>query len=311
MIRVYLGGPEHPMEPSDQSQFPKASDGFVLLGEAQSIDEAPGPQPGSTPTAAAPEAPVAGRPSSLDEEPEIPEHLLQLDELFTELEPIEPEQIVLALAGSAASRLAGRAAFLGFLPTDLAADLALERDWQALLPAGLSAAQLALLVGAEPWLPPVHQGRSFCGWLVSQAVVTQPQLDALHTASMELGWPIFQVALEQGVLDERRYVEQLSRFCDLDLAAAPRGVDRALLVGFPLGWVEHFDLCPLGQGAAGLVVGLARPLPPALLGRLEADVGAAVECRLTSPAEIAAWRRRWLRHWWRLHQPDRGGEAQG
>lgn len=277
-------------------------DGFVLLGDA------------AAPSTAAP-APSTSEPEpDLEEfsepEIEIPAHLLRLDELFSELEPIDPEQVVLTLAGSAASRLAGRAAFLGLIGSDVAAELALDRDWPALLEAGVSVPQLALLVRAEPWLPPVQHGHPFCRWLVSQAVLSEEQLASLVERSLELGWPLFQVALEQELLDEERYVDQLSRFSGLERAVAPRKVPRELLVGFPVGWIEHFDLVPLERDEEGLVVAVARPLPSVLLRRLEADAGCPVRCRLASPAAVSAWRRRWLRRWWRTHHPGKAGMAE-
>ena len=276
----------------------------MLLGESVGSLPAPAPAPAPAPE---PETDALAGPADAEDEIEVPEHVLQLHALFTELEPVEPEQIVLALAGSAASRLAGRAAFLGLMKPSVASDLTLERDWQALLRSSLSGPQLALLVRSEPWLPPTHGGEPFCGWLVSQAVITAQQLEALHNSSIEQGWPIFQVALEQGILDEQRYVGQLARFAGLELAAAPRGIARSSVVGFPLGWVEHFELVPLEREGGAWVIGVATPLPDELLYRLQADTGGVVECRLAAPAVIAAWRRRWLRHWWRLHFPGRTG----
>ncbi len=273
-------------------------DGFVLLGEA----EVP-PQEPAVPTAAPADLELLSDPAFGDEEIEVPEHVLRLDLLFTELAPIAPEQIVLTLAGSAAARLAGRAAYLGMLPATLAAELAQERNWQALLDGGLSVAQLALLVQSEPWLPAVCHGTQFCRWLVSQAVVTQEQLEQLFERSIELGWPIFQVALEQEVLDERCYTEQLSAFSGLEMASAPVRIPRELLVRFPLGWVEHFDLVPLEFAGGAFEVAIARPLPKLLRERVSADAGAPVEFVLAPPAAVASWRRRWLRHWWKVHHP--------
>ncbi len=283
------------------NKSPSTGDGFVLLGDVIQR-RAPDSSPPSSETAL--EFEEISEP-----EIEVPAHLLQLDRLFTELEPIDHEQVVLTLAGSAASRLAGRAAFLGLISSEVAAELGLERDWQALLEAGLGAEQLALLVRAEPWLPPVHHGVSFCRWLVSQAVLSEEQLADLGERSLELGWPIFQVALEQELLDEERYVDQLSRFSGLERAEAPKGVSRDLLVSFPVGWVEHFDLVPLERGDEGLVIALARPLPTTLLEQLVADAGSPVVCRLACPADVAAWRRRWLRRWWRVHHPGKSGMA--
>jgi len=269
----------------------RANDGFVLLTETVSKPLAA--TEGPAPTI---DAPAVG---------EGPEHLLMLDDLFTELEPIRPEQVVLVLAGSAAVRLAGRAAFLGLMDAERATELGCDRDWQALMEAGVSAAQMAMLIRAEPWLPPVNQGLPFCHWLVSQAVLGPEQLEALHERSVELGWPIFQVALEQGLLDEARYVAQLARFADLEIADEPGDIVRSVLVGFPMGWVEHFDLVPLERVGGGFVIAVARPLPGVLLDRMAADLGGPVECQLAAPAAVSAWRRRWLRHWWRIHHPGR------
>ncbi len=286
------------MEHTPTTTTTSPGDGFVLLGEA--VTEAAAQPPGAQP--ADPEE-ISG--VVLEDDVQLPEHLLALDALFVELEPVRPEQIVLTLSGSAAARLASRAAFLGLLPPAEAAELAYERDWQALLRTGLTVAQLALLVRAEPWLPPVHHGLPFCRWLVSQAVLSEDQLERLHATSLERGWPIFQVALEEGLLEEERYVQQLARFADLEVAQPTRGIGRTVLVGFPVGWVEHFDLVPLEQTGTRFVVALSRPLPPVLLDRLAADAGAPVECRLTTPALVSQWRRRWLRAWWRIHHPGR------
>jgi hypothetical protein len=242
---------------------------------------------------------------------EVPLRVLLMDALFTELEPVAPEQIVLTLTGSASARLAGRAAFLGMIPSEVASVAALERDWQALLAAGLSASQLALLVRAEPWLPPTHHGLPFCRWLVSQAVISEDKLDALFERSIQLGWPIFQVALDDGALDEATYADQLARFCGLQQAQPPGGIPRAVLVSFPVGWVEHFDLVPLERGVDGFVVASATGLPTALVARLAADLGCPVEIRIAAPAAVASWRRRWLRHWWKVHHTGRGSLGEG
>jgi hypothetical protein len=293
------------MQPSKNPMPSVETDGFVLLGDAPETAAEP-------PLRAEPEqrhSESEDDPSELDVE--VPERVLLMDALFTELEPVDPEQIVLTLTGSASARLAGRAAFLGMIGADDAAGAAQERDWQALLVAGLSAGQLALLVRAEAWLPPVHHGLPFCQWLVSQAVLDQDRLDALFDRSIQLGWPIFQVALEDGALDEATYVDQLARFCGLEQAQPPRGIPRAVLVSFPVGWVEHFELVPLARGDAGFVVASATYLPTALVARLAADLGCPVEIQLAAPAAVATWRRRWLRHWWRMHHAGRGSMDQG
>ena len=290
--------------PQDQKQT-SATHGFVLLAsppeEGEGSPQLPEPPRG--------EAELDEEISELDVE--VPEHILLMDALFTELEPVAPEQIVLTLTGSASARLAGRAAFLGMIPSETASSVAVERDWQALLSAGLSASQLALLVRAEPWLPPAHHGLPFCRWLVSQAVLTDDKLEALFEQSIQLGWPIFQVALEEGALDEATYVDQLARFCGLEQAEPPRGISRAVLVSFPVGWVEHFDLVPIERGEEGFVVASATGLPSALLARLLADTGCPVEVRIAAPAAVVAWRRRWLRHWWKVHHAGRGSLGEG
>jgi hypothetical protein len=279
---------EHPARPARDPR-----DGFVLLGAA------PEPPPGSGIEPSAPE-----HEDSL--EPGIPRSVLELDRLFTELEPVAPEQVVLTLTGSAAARLAGRAAFLGMLGADVAARVAVERDWQLLLSAGLSAAQLALLVRAEPWLPPVQHGALFCRWLVRRGLIQEEQLEALRERSVELGWPMFQVAIEQGLLDERGYIDELSRFTGLRIAKPRGAVSREVLVSFPVGWVEHFDMVPIERVDGRFVVAVARPLPTALLDRLAVDAGAEIELQLAPPAAVAAWQRRYLRHWWRVHRPGLG-----
>jgi hypothetical protein len=79
-----------------------------------------------------------------------------------------------------------------------------------------------------------------------------------------------------------------------------------VLVSFPVGWVEHFDMVPIERVDGRFVVAVARPLPTALLDRLAVDAGAEIELQLAPPAAVAAWQRRYLRHWWRVHRPGLG-----
>ncbi len=286
------------MQPNTDKRAP-GSHGFILLGDA-AVSEG-----SEQPSSSAELGGASENDEALEPEIEVPQRVLELERLFTELEPVASEQVVLTLTGSAAARLAGRAAFLGMIGAEAAAAAAQERDWQALLGAGLSAAQLALLVRAEPWLPPSHHGVSFCRWLVSEGLLEQEQLDELFERSIQLGWPIFQVALEQEVLDEEAYIRHLARFTNHELAEAPGRLPRSLLVAFPMGWVEHFDLVPLERERGRVLIAAPKPLPKLLLDRLAADTGEPVEVRLAAPADVAAWRRRWLRHWWRVHHAGR------
>ncbi len=231
---------------------------------------------------------------------------MALDALFTELEPISPEQVALTMAGNAAARIAGRAAFLGHMSADGAARSAAARDWQVFLVSELEPTKLAELVRAEPWLPPARHGLSFCTWLVGQGVLEQEQLDGLHARSLELGWPIFQVAMDEALIDEEHYVSELSRFFNLSLADPPLRIPRSLLVSFPVGWVEHFELVPLRLNEDSVEVAVASPLPASLLERLRHDAGRDVDQQLAAPAAVASWRRRWLRHWWKLHHANWG-----
>jgi hypothetical protein len=286
-----------------QSDRPQTTtDGFVLLG-----NDATDAQQVKPPS----QSPQLDEEEVSDFDIPVPERVLLLDALFTELEPASPEQVVLALSGSAAVRLAGRAGFLGMLRPEVASDVELERDWQRLLGTGMSAAQLALLIRAEPWLPPAHMGVPFSSWLVSQAVLSQDQLDELAARSIDVGWPIFQVALDDGALDERRYVEQLAAFSGLELAQSPAGLSRAVLVGFPLGWVEYFELVPIERVDGRFVVAVPTVLPDALVRCLEADLGCEVELRLAPPAAVSAWRRRWQRAWRQVHQVGSRGLGEG
>ncbi len=278
---------------SDQGLGAPSIEGFVLLGDVEpTVDEegVESPQVVAEPT-----------DPSLHDELEVPPHLLALDTFFTALEPIPAEQVVLTLTGQAAARLAGRAAYLGLMSPRVAARVAMARDWQTLLTSFLSPEQLALLVKAEPWLPPVRGEQRFCDWLVANDVLEREIVDALHLRSEELGWPIFQVAMDEQILDEARYVRELAQFYGLGLAKPAKRLSRSLLVRFPMGWVEHFDLVPLRHGDEGVQVAVTRALPDELMERLCQDAGGPVEQLLAIPASVASWRRRWLRNWWRLH----------
>ncbi len=220
---------------------------------------------------------------------------MKLDRLFELMDPVEPEQVLLTLAGSTVSRLAGRAVFLGLCGEAAAEKASDTGDWQVLLHEGMDAEGLAMLVQAEPWLPPVRQGRAFTDWLVDQGVLETHQLSQLHAASIRVGWPLFQVAMEEGSITEREYVEQLSRFCGLRAATPPRRMPRTILRSFPRGWVEHLELAPLRRYRGSMVVAVARPLPGRLLRQLQLKLAEPVDLQLASPAAVSAWRRRWLR----------------
>jgi hypothetical protein len=273
-------------------------DGFVLLGQAD---------PPAPPERAEEVDSDAADAWSDDTAPEgLPAEVLELGALLAALEPNRPEQVVLTLGGTVGGRLAARAAFLGMIAAPAAEAAAEERDWSVILELGLSASQLAVLVQAEPWLPPVRAGVPFYAWLVERGVLTASQAEELLDQSLQAGAPLFQVALEQGVLDEATYVAELAVFAGLELATAPAGVQRCSVVGFPFGWVEHFELVPLGETRGVQRVAFAAPLPDALLARLAADLGGPVQILLAAPSDVAAWRRRWLGRWWELHRPARG-----
>lgn len=275
---------------------PYPLDGFVMLGEA--VREGSGP--------AAADGISKEDPDAREPEP-LPRAVVELEVFLASMEPIRPEQVVLALGGDACTRMAGRAAFLGLLPAARAAALASRGDWKGLLGSGLSAAQLEMLAGAETWLSPVRRGRAFCQWLVERGALEEASFEALCASSLQLGAPLLQVAVERGVLPEPRYLAELLRFSGLRRARAPRGFARSLLVSFPVGWVEHFDLVPLRRRAGACTVAVTRPLPASLLQRLVADTQGPVEPCLAAPSAVAAWRRGWLRRWWQLHYPGRFG----
>ena len=122
-------------------------------------------------------------------------------------------------------------------------------------------------------------------YLLEQRALSEADLDealALHRAT---GTRLGEVLLTAGVVSPRAVVEALGRQLDVETVEPdPLTIALPLLERLPEELAEEIDVLPLEQRGGVVVVAVAEPLEECARRRLEAELGARVEERL-SPSE--------------------------
>ena len=195
-----------------------------------------------------------------------------------------------------AVKMLNRAALLGYIPEEAvwSSDGAW---WEVLISRGASPSDVADLAKLDAWFPPEHDEQEFNEFVLGERLLRFRDFGGIEDLSEEKRLSFWQAAIDGEFLTEQQFTEAVLRFADPPLATAPTRVAKTVLDSFPIGWVQHFDVVPLGRRSGAQLVAVYRFLSNDLLALLAEAVGRDIQQQLANPADIGEWKDNWLHRW--------------